>query len=112
ERAGNEVAPAYAQVRQYRTHLRQIADMRIAMAWCLAENAHLAGERRQQAKDRAHQRCLAGAIGAEHADEFTGADGEARLLQHRAAADGKRCLLELDGVHVWEFASARSSASS
>ena len=83
----DEIEAAHAQVGQHRAHLRQIADGAVAALRRAAEHAQRARARRQQAENGAHQRGLAGAVRPEHADEFAGADGEACVGQHGAAAD-------------------------
>ena len=64
-----------------------------------AEHAHVAGARRQQPENGAHQRGLAGAVGAEHADEFAGADGEAYIGQNAMAGNPDGCAVELNDIH-------------
>ena len=71
---------------------------------------------RVQPEDRAEQRRLAGAVGAEHADELAFADGQADILQDSPAADRKRNLVkEYRGIAqdvLWSSALAVASSVS
>ncbi len=99
QRCANEIEAAYSQIRQHGAHLRQIADVVVAALRRAVEHAQGPLARRQQPENGAHQRGLAGAVRAEHADEFAGADGEACVGQHDAMADAQRRVLEFDDVH-------------
>src|SRR5690349_6748863 len=50
KRAGNDIPPANAEIRQYRTQLRQITDRRIPACRRLPEDLYLSDAGRQQAK--------------------------------------------------------------
>src|SRR6185437_12691880 len=67
ERTGDKIAPAYTQIGQDGPQLRQIADLRISSLGRTAEYAQSSPRWRQEAKDRPHQGCFAGAIGPENA---------------------------------------------
>src|SRR5712692_2732069 len=56
----------------------------------LAQKADAAGGRAQEPRDRAHRRALAGAIGAEQADELARLHAEAHPVQHFHRAIGDR----------------------
>src|SRR5262249_51807400 len=112
ERARNEIASAHAQGRQDCTQLRQIADRRIAAMGCATEDLHGASLSREQTKDGAHQCCLAGAVGPQHADELAGFDAKAHVGQHPAVADAQRDVIERNDAHEFGPVSALSSASS
>ena len=108
QRGADEIEAAHAQVGQHRAHLRQIADLRIAAMRRAAEDADRPRARRQQAENGAHQCGLAGAVRAEHADEFAGADGQARIGQDGAIAERQRHVIQFDRIHEFGPASAFS----
>ncbi len=70
-----------------------------------------AGGRAHEAEHGAHQRGLAGAVGAEHANEFAVLDRQADVGENRLAADRKRYTVEGDGTHAGGPANAFSVAS-
>ena len=85
--AGDEIPAAQPQLRQRAADLRHVADGGIAARRRAAEHADGAAARRQQAEDGAHQRRLAGAVRAEHADELAVADRQTDVGQDGAAAE-------------------------
>ena len=80
--------------------LRQVADGRIAARHRSAEDADRARAWPDEAEHRLDQRRLAGAVGAEHADEFALGDVERDVGEDRPAADRERDVLERDRAHV------------
>src|SRR5262249_50438665 len=112
KRAGNDIPPANAEIRQYRTQLRQITDRRIPACRRLPEDLYLSDAGRQQAKNCAHQRGLACAIWPKHADELAGLNSEADVRQHCVAGNPKRDMVESDRVHEFGPLNALSRTSS
>ena len=91
--------------------LRHVADRGVAARRRLAEHADLARGDGNEPERGAHQRGLAGAVGAQHADEFAVLDGEARRREDVPAAELDRDVVEAERAHcVWP-ASALSRAS-
>jgi hypothetical protein len=77
----------------------------------LIENADRARRDWRQAERGAHQRGFAGAVGAEHADEFAVLDDEAGGHEDVPAAEPNRNVVEAKSAHRTP-PSAASSASS
>ena len=63
-----------------------------------AEQLELAAGQGSQSGQGAHERRLAGAVGAEQRDELAGLDDEVDAAQHGSAADGDGAVGELDGA--------------
>ena len=93
-------------------HLRHIADGGIAAGGRPAQHVDGAAAWRQQAENGAHQRRLAGAVRAEHADELAAPISPGDAFQHDPAAQRQAHIAEFDRVHGTYSGSARSTASS
>ena len=94
--AALEARPAGVQLEQRRAGqpivkaevLGQVADppAGLGIASSLSEQARLAAGRRNQAEQDLDRRRLAGAVGAQKAEDFTGLDGEVQPVQRDLAA--------------------------
>ncbi len=76
------------------------------------EYADAPGRQRNEAERGAEQRRLAGAVGAEHADELALFDGERRVAQNVASAEADGDGLESERAQLILAPNAWSSASS
>jgi hypothetical protein len=66
----------------------------------LAVEADAAGAQRQQARQRAQQRRLAGAVGADDRDQRAGGDVEIDAMEHRHAAEAHLQPLDAQQAHA------------
>ena len=109
--AGDEVPAGEAHAVHRAAHLRHVAHCGIAARHGLAEHADRSAARRQQAEDRAHQRGLARAVRAEHADEFVVADRQIDVGKYVPGAERQGDAGQFDGVHDADNACAIAASS-
>ena len=111
-RAGDDIVARQALPDDRASILRHVADRGVAATERAAQRRDRTRRDRRQAKRGAHQSRLAGAIGAEHADELAVLDDETGGRENGAAAQPDRRLVELECAQLVAPPSALSSASS
>ena len=99
KRARDEIPAGEPQIGDRRALLRKVAGGGIAARGRGAQHLDFARGRTQQPENRLKQRRLAGAVGAEHADEFAGTYGHADIREDDASRARKRHPVELDREH-------------
>src|SRR5271170_8223712 len=111
-RAGDDIVARQAQPDDRASILRHVADRGVAATERAAQRRDRTRRDRRQAERGAHQSRLAGAIGAEHADELAVLDDETGGRENGAAAEADRRSVELECAQLVAPPSALSSASS
>src|SRR5208282_860988 len=110
-RAGDDVPAGEPEARDGAAVLRHEADGGVAARRRLVEHADGARGHGNEAERGAHQGGLAGAVGAQHADEFAVLNSEAHRREDVPAAEPDCRVVEAECAH-WVGPSAFPSASS